>query len=225
MILRLVTADGSRKPAVAESVEVGDDGTITGWRSVSAGGVGWFAGRLPEDMTAGVRALVDAATSGPPPAASRRPDRAEEVLELDATGPVSIAGLGRGDDDWTRLALAARLLLNRLTDFPRAAVTVSYEDGARLTHRGTDPLRIDLSAITVTATRWQGHYEPAGDWSGTAEGPGEIEAGPGWAYDVPVALEGGDDTVIHLAADFAILSGTTRIPVRARYEPEPTLRG
>lgn len=217
MILRLVIADGSQKPAVAESVEVADDGALTGWRSVSDGGVGWFAGRLPEGELAAVRALAEVRalageTLDPGPAP---PDSAEEVLELEATGPISIAG---STDD---LATAARHLLDRLTDFPLAAVAVSFvaPDVARLVHRGTDPVRLDLGVVAVRATAWRGYYEPAGDWSGVVEGPGEVEAGPGWTYDVPLELDAAGDVVIHLAVDLAILSGPNRVPVRARYTP------
>jgi hypothetical protein len=211
MILRLVIADGSQKPAVAESVEVADDGALTGWRSVSDGGVGWFAGRLPDGELAAVRALAE---ETPDPVLAQ-PDSAQEVLELEATGPIPIAG---STDD---LATAARQLLDRLTDFPLAAVAVIFvaPDVARLVHRGTDPVRLDLGVVAVRATAWRGYYEPAGDWSGVVEGPGEVEAGPGWTYDVPLELDAAGDVVIHLAVDFAILSGPTRVPVQARYTP------
>jgi hypothetical protein len=221
MILRLVIADGSQTPAVAESVEVAEDGTLTGWRSVSAGGVGWFAGRLPAAELAEIRALIEAA-GATPPQARPRPDAAEEVLELTATGPVRIAGLADGPGDWPRLAAASRRLLDRLTDFPRAAVGVRYTAGAaRLEHRGTDPVRVDLGTVAVAATAWRGYYEPAGDWAGEVTGPGAVEAGPGWAYDLPVGLEAaGPDVTVHLAVDFVIRSGSTRIPVRATYTPD-----
>jgi hypothetical protein len=215
MILRLVIADGSQRPAVAESVELADDGALTGWRSVSDGGVGWFAGRLPEAELAELRALTGEA----PDPVLAPPESAQEVLELEGTDPVSIAGRTDG------LAAAARQLLDRLTDFPLAAVAVSFvaPDVARLTHRGTGPVR--LGVVSVRATAWRGYYEPAGDWSGVVEGPGELEAGPGWTYDVPLGLDAaGDaagDVVVHLAVDFAILSGPARVPVRARYTPAP----
>ncbi|MEV6630477.1 hypothetical protein AB0M54_06970 [Actinoplanes sp. NPDC051470] len=225
MILRLVIADGSQSPAVAESVEVGDDGALSGWRSVSDGGAGWFAGRLPEAELASVRAAVEAV--GPvAPEVPARPDSAQEVLELDATGPVSIAGISDGTDGWPRLAATARGLLDRLTDFPRAAVAVSHPAPgvARLIQRGADPVRLDLSAIAVRAVAWRGYYEPAGDWSEVVAGPGEVEAGPGWTYDLALGLESAaapadGEVVVHLTADFAILNGTTRIPVRARHTP------
>jgi hypothetical protein len=224
MILRLVVADGRQSPAVAESVELADDGAITGWRSVSDAAVGWFAGRLPAGELAQVGALVEA-VGAPPPQAVAPPDAAEEVLELDATGPVGIAGMGAGTGDWPSLAAASRRLLDRLTDFPRAVVAVRHPapNLARLAHRGTDPVRVDLGTVAVRATRWRGYYEPAGDWSGVVEGPGEVEARPGWTFDVPLGLAvdalDGAGIVVHLAIDFAILSGSTRIPVRVKHTP------
>jgi hypothetical protein len=220
MILRLVIADGNRSPAVAESVELGDDGALTGWRSVSDGGVGWFGGRLSPGELAEVRALVAAVGAAPPPVPAP-PGSAEEVLELIATGPVAIAGITDGTGDWEGLAAAARRLLDRLTDFPRAAVAacLGAPGVARLVHRGTDPVRVDLGTVAVRATAWRGYYEPAGDWSGVVEGPGEVEARPGWTYDLALGLAAGDDAVVHLAVDFAILSGPTRVPVRAKHTP------
>ncbi|MGX6601360.1 hypothetical protein ACWKSP_04350 [Micromonosporaceae bacterium Da 78-11] len=211
MILRLVTADGSRRPAVAESVEVADDGALTGWRSVSDGGVGWFAGRLPDTETAELRALAAA----PPEPVLAPPESAQEVLEIGTADPVPIAGNTDG------LAIAARALLDRLTDFPRAAVAVTFvaPDIARLTHRGTDPVRLDLGDLTVRATAWRGYYEPAGDWTGVLPGPAEVEARPGWTYDVPLGLDPAGEVTVHLAVDFVIRSGSTRVPVRARHTP------
>jgi hypothetical protein len=98
------------------------------------------------------------------------------------------------------------------------AVRHDAPEVARLVHRGTDPVRLDLASVAVRATAWRGYYEPAGEWSGVIAGPGEIEAGPGWSYDLPLGpLAAG--TVVHLTADFAILSGTTRVPVRAKHTP------
>jgi hypothetical protein len=73
--------------------------------------------------------------------------------------------------------------------------------------------------IAVHATAWRGYYEPAGDWSGVVTGPAEVEAGPGWTCELPTGLQAGDEVVVHLAADFGILSGTHRVPVRAKHEP------
>jgi hypothetical protein len=211
MILRLVITDGSQTPAVAESVEVSGDGGISGWRSVSEGGVGWFAGVLPPGELAELRALIGS-DRPPAPAAPPPPDSGQEMLELAGTDPVAIAGVE------SPLATAARALLTRLTDFPQAAVSVSHPSPAvaRLSHRGTEPISIDLSAVEWRETAWRGYYESAGDWSGIAAGPPEVEALPGWSYDFAIVPT---DAVVHLAADFTVLSGPTRIPVRAKHTP------
>lgn len=212
MILRLVVTDGSQTPAVAESVEVSGGGAISGWRSVSEGGVGWFAGVLPPAELAGLHALIEsdrsAPRTAPPP-----PDAGQEMLELPETGPIAIAGVE------SPLATAARDLLTRLTDFPRAAIAVSHPAPAvaRLSHRGTDPIRIDLSTVEWRETAWRGYYESAGDWSGIAAGPPEVAAFPGWTYDISIVPT---DAVVHLTADFTILSGPTRVPVRAKHTPD-----
>lgn len=209
MILRLVVTDGSRRPAVAESVEVSADGAISGWRSVSEGGVGWFAGVLPPAELAELRAQIEADR---PAAALPPPDAGQETLELAGTDPIAIAGVE------SPLATAARNLLTRLTDFPQAAITVSNPSPAvgRLSHRGTDPIRIDLSAVEWREAAWRGYYESAGDWSGVAAGPPEVEALPGWSFEFPIVPT---DAVVHLTADFTILSGPTRIAVRAQHAP------
>ena len=210
MILRLVVTDGSRRPAVAESVEVSADGAISGWRSVSDGGVGWFAGTLQPAELADLQALIEsdrsATPTSPPP-----PDSGQEMLEL-PTGPIAIAGVD------SPLAIAARELLTRLTDFPQAAIAVSHPSPtvARLSHRGTDPIRIDLSAVEWRETAWRGYYESAGDWSGVAAGPPDVEATPGWTFDIPIVPT---DAVVHLTATFAILNGPNRISVQAKHTP------
>jgi len=211
MILRLVVTDGSQTPAVAESVEVAGGGAISGWRSVSEGGVGWFAGVLPPAELADLQALIGSDRPAPP-AAPPPPDSGHEVLELPGAAPIAIAGIE------SPLATAARNLLTRLTDFPQAAVTVSHPSPAlaRLSHRGTDPIRLDLSAVEWRETAWRGYYESAGDWSGVAAGPSEVEAFPGWTFDIAIVPT---DAVVHLTADFTILSGPTRVPVQAKYTP------
>ncbi len=44
-MLRFYRNDGSTSPATAENIELADDGSFTGWRSM-APAVGWFAGSL-----------------------------------------------------------------------------------------------------------------------------------------------------------------------------------
>jgi hypothetical protein len=224
MILRIVVADGSQSPALAESAEVADDGAICGWRSVSGDGVGWFGGTLSDAEVRGLRSLVDATGGKAPAPIPPAPGSASETLELEPTGPVAIAGIRDGAQPWAVLAAAARLLIDRLTDFPRSAVALvpAGEGRAQLVHRGTEPLHLDLSTVELRVTAWRGYYQPAGDWSLVVAGPAEVEAGPGWSYgfDLGPDIPAGRDITLHVTAEFAILSGTTRVPVAAAHAPE-----
>lgn len=226
MILRYVRTNGRLQPAEAESVELSTDGRISGWRTVSSHAVGSFAGTLPDTESEPLRKLIASVAGSAPRTDPPPPDAATESLELDGAEPISLAAVL--DDDtssWGRLAAAARQLLDRMTDFPLAAVGVAPIDGhARLEHRGTEPLELDLSSVELRVTAWHGYYEPAGDWSGTAAGPGRIGAGPGWFHDF--ALEPGfpiegPDLTVHLRADFSILAGERLIPVAVSHTPAP----
>ncbi len=228
MILRFHLADSRQVPAPAEMVEVGDDGAISGWRTVSTRGVGWFAGVLREDELTGLNSAVSAVDGLAPPAGLAAPGSPTETLELGDSGPNAVAHIGdSGADAWSRLVAEARHLLERLTDFPRAAVGISLPaaDRARLEHLGTDPLELDLATVTVRATAWRGYYEPAGDWTGAVAGPERVEARPGWTHDLELGLEyePAADVTLHVSATFAIVAGDRSVPVRASHAPPAPL--
>lgn len=224
MILRFYRAGGRDSPPDAESVELSADGTLSGWRSVSTAAVGSFAGELPEAEAAEIAALATAAADVPAPASVTPPGAPAETLELVGGDPVPVAGLLDADDGPSpRLVAAARALLDRVTAFPRAAVgiTVAGPDLARLSHRGAEPLLLDLSQVRLRVTAWRGYYEPAGEWSGIEAGPGQVTAGPGWTHDLllgPVAPTGADVT-LHASATFAIVVDGRAIPVRVSHAP------
>jgi hypothetical protein len=224
MILRYHRADGRQVPAEAESVELVADGTIGGWRTVSTRGVGWFAGVLPADEVAALRSVVSAVEGVSLPAGHPAPESATESLQLDDVDPISVAHVGDAAvEPWRDLVAAARALLDRLTDFPRAAVGLSVPAPrrARLAHLGPDALVLDLATITVAATVWRGYYEPAGDWSGVVAGPERVEATPGWTHDLEFGLEYEDtpDITVHVAVAFAIVAGDRSVPVKVSHAP------
>jgi hypothetical protein len=228
MILRFHLADSRQVPASAEVFEVAEDGAISGWRTVSTSGVGWFAGVLPADETAALRAVVAAVAGAAPPSGLPAPGAPTETLELGDGDPVSVAHVvGSDPGAWSQLVAVARRLLERLTDFPRAAVGLSLPaaDRARLEHLGTDPLELDLGSIAVRATAWRGYYEPAGDWAGTVAGPERVDAGPGWTHDLALGLdyEPSADVTLHVSATFAIVAGDRSVPVRASHAPPAPL--
>jgi len=228
VILRFHLADSRQVPARAEMVEVADDGAISGWRTVSTRGVGWFAGVLPEDELATLDSVVSAVAGLAPPTGLAAPGSPTETLELGGSGPISVAPVVDSDPDaWGRLVAVARRLLERLTDFPRAAVGISLPaaDRARLEHLGTDPLELDLATVAVRATAWRGYYEPAGDWTGAVAGPERVEVGPGWTYGLDLGLEyePSADVTLHVSASFGIVAGDRSVPVRVSHAPPAPL--
>jgi hypothetical protein len=92
-------------PADAESVELGDDGGLNGWRSV-ASAVGWFAGTLPADEVAAFRRLADAVRGEPAPSVPDPPGAPTETIEVADGELVRVTGALDGAD--TRPVDAAR---------------------------------------------------------------------------------------------------------------------
>jgi hypothetical protein len=226
MILRYVRTNGRLRPAEAESVGLSADGLISGWRTVSTSAVGSFAGTLPGAETQALQDLIDAVAGAPPPDGPPPPDAATESVEIAGREPVSIAAV-RGPDEsaWGRLATAARDLLERLTDHPLAAVGLAPAAGhARLEHRGTERLELDLASVQLRVNAWRGYYEPAGEWSATVAGPGRVVAGPGWFHDFdlePPFATAGPGVTVHLRADFAVIAGGLSLAVAVSHTPEP----
>lgn len=224
MILRFYRTGGRDSPPDAESVELSADGTLSGWRSVSTDAVGSFAGELPDAEAAEIVALAGLAVAVEAPTSVAPPGAPAETIELSGGDPVPVAGLLDTDDGpWPRLVAAARALLDRVTDLPRAAIglTVERPGLAELSHRGAEPLLLDLSEVRLRVTAWRGYYEPAGEWSGAQAGPTEVTAGPGWVHDLalgPVAPTGTEVT-LHASATFAVVVDGRRIPVRVSHAP------
>src|SRR5438270_6614307 len=141
-------------PPEREMLTVNDDGRFELWRS-NGPIVGRFAGAVP-DATA-LAALVSAAAATPPPAvpSALPPDAATEVVEVGDTSATVEAGEG-ADGPWGELISACRRLLDQLRDEPVAAVALVVESptGARLEHRGREPLPLELDNATVAANVW-----------------------------------------------------------------------
>lgn len=208
---------GATMPATAENVELADDGSFTGWRSV-APTVGFFAGRLPEAELTTIRAAVEGvgdATPGLPP-----PGAVVETLQLPGRDPLVVTGVQSGEPLSALVEAVRSLLDTAMLDAPRAAVGLELAATPRLVHRGTEPLELDLATVQLRANFWRGYYEPAGEAGEALAGPGRVTAGPGWALDLPpVTPPAGADITTHLVVDFAIVANGNVVPVQAQHLP------
>lgn len=208
---------GATMPATAENVELADDGSFTGWRTI-APTVGYFAGRLSEADLATIRVGAEAAgdaTPGLPP-----PGAVVETLQLSGRDPLVVGGVQSGEPLSALVEAARSLLDSAMLDAPRAAIGLELAATPRLVHRGTDPLELDLSTVQLRANFWRGYYEPAGEAVEALGGPGQVAAGPGWSLDLPaVRPPAGADITTHLTVDFAIVADGNVVPVQAQHLP------
>lgn len=188
---------GFQEPPDWEQLEITADGNYKLWRSVSwttypPTPVGRFGGPLPGPLQAALdKAAQPALAAGnlellPPP------DAATETVALNDT---TTAMLGTGTEvegGWGPLLEQLREALGTLTAQPLAAVAVEIaNDGrtARLVYRGTEPLFLNLTGLRVRATLWRAGMV-AGDWQSDPapanSANAKIQAGPGWAFDIPL---------------------------------------
>jgi hypothetical protein len=174
-------------------------------RRSGAPAVGRFGGPLDDPVVDELDDLAAAVTGdGDGPS---RPDAA--AVEVRAGDRVGRFGQGSAPDDaWAALERRLEQLTGELVASPVAAIALEIaEDGrsARLVHRGTEPVEVDLSDVQVHAFLWKGYYEPAGEWRG-AEAGGPETAGRGWAHELPFdhGLPVGPDTTLQVEVRFGL---------------------
>ncbi len=218
-VIALRRSGGMRPPQYREILEIQGDGTFRMWRSVSlASGlpspVGRFSGVLPADTLAVLRRAASAAAKDGSRSLTVSPDSPVDVLEADGAS-ITLGMRDPGIGAWKDLAALVRPLLKQLTDHPEAAMAIEIDgSGARLEHRGTETIDVDLSALQVRAVHWRGD-QSEGRW--TADGaPGNATtAGPGWTFELPFNhgfdLEPGDRIVVY--ALFSLKNGDAFVPV------------
>jgi hypothetical protein len=213
---------GRRPPRDNESLHIDDKAGFTMWRSVGAATypatpIGRFAGTLDSETTEALAKEGASAVAAGNLSLTPKPDGSLETIAVDSV----LASLGANDDPkgpWQPLVSRLRQLLGELTTQPLAAVTVRVEQegtSAQLVHLGTEPLRLDLSALTVRAVLWQNH-SVKGDWRAPNPGiPGEITAEPGWSLNLP--FEHGFDVPegasVRVYVTFSVLDGNNAVPV------------
>jgi hypothetical protein len=130
------------------------------------------------------------------------------------------------DGPWGDIFILLRRLLDQGADQPRAAVALETDDRgtfARLVHRGTEALDIDLSRVVIGAQVFGQGYSIEGRWS-TEEAAGRRgPVGPGWSLDLPFdhGLEVAADRVVQVRVEFVAYDGPLAVPVMMVASPAP----
>jgi len=207
-----------RPPLFREHLEVRGNGQFRLWRSVATASdppapVGRFAGSLPPGEIEALNEAGRRAAGEGPRTWLISPDSPVDWLAVDdATAVLGIHDAG--DGAWAALADLMRPLLADLTRSPVAAIALELDGGARLAHRGTESIEIDLSDLVVRAVHWRDGQSEA-RWTAPRGAEGVVGAGPGWSLAVPLEhgfdLEAGDRVTV--SATFAARDGDEMVPV------------
>lgn len=216
-------AGGRTPPIEREILHIDADGSYTLWRTVAQGAVGRFAGTLTDDQQEALAADLEA-MEGDPADEPAMPGAPAEVLTY---GGRTLRFGGAVPPPFTRAFDRLRALLDTLMDSPSSALRLEVVDGeARLVFAGDEPLDVDLSLATVTATLVGPGYDQRGNWAGdTSElrAQGKAEAGPGWAVALPfeTGFDPGPDEVVQVTVTLALQDGAVVIPVQVSHAPAP----
>jgi hypothetical protein len=222
MTITYQRSGGRRPPRDNESLRIDDEAGFTMWRSVGAAtypatAIGRFAGTLTSEAREALTQEGAAAVAVGNLSLTPKPDGALETIVVAGVQ----ASLGANDDPtgpWLPLVSRVRQLLGDLTAQPRAAIAVEVgQDGtsAQLVHLGTEPLRLDLSALTVRAVLWQ-NYATRGDWRAPNPGLfGELNAEPGWSLNLPFdhGFTVADGASVRAYVTFSAFNGEVSVPV------------
>jgi hypothetical protein len=192
-------------------------------RTTGVAAVGRFSGELSAVVARAVDAAAEDVRGSSPVHLEAAPGSPGETVEVD--GSRLEGDLDDAPGPWAAVVERLRELLDRLVDAPEAAIAIEVdEDGrhARLVHRGTMPVEVDLSETRVSVHAWRGYYEPAGRW---LRGPLALDAPsravPGWQVELPFdhGLALGGDIALQVEADFAIRDDDGWRPVGAVHVP------
>ena len=190
-MISLTRTGGMRPPRFDERLDIANDGTFQMWRSVGtatvpATPIGRFAGRLSDAKWESLEEASRGAVGEGSREWSPLPDSPVDRLQVN----VASATLGihdNGDGAWAALIQLVRQLLVDLTGVPAAAIALEADGGgAALVHRGSNPLRVDLSNLSVRAVHWRGS-DALDTW--TTDVPSlkeEVVAESGWRFALPM---------------------------------------
>jgi hypothetical protein len=174
-------------PLLRERVEIRDDGAWTAWLSTGPA-VGRFGG--PADPAApGARILALAeATAGVAPPDGGKPAFDATIDRVTVDGrTLAIEYRQDVDGPWGELLLECRSFLDAAASHPLAAVAlaIAAPDRARLEHRGSETIGVDLGGARAEGTVWTESGEFLTRGTARLDG-GLVDAGPGWSVDVPL---------------------------------------
>jgi hypothetical protein len=145
------------------------------WRSANTAVAGRFAGSLDGAELAALVEEARAAAAAGDLEVQVLPDDAIERVEVDGAR-AEMGGGSRLDGPWAALVAHLHRLLDELTDRPLAALALQLDQGGRrawLVHRGSEPLRLELSKLSARAVLWGPGWWLLEDWrSGGAAPPG-----------------------------------------------------
>ncbi|HET9347442.1 MAG TPA: hypothetical protein VFO05_17240 [Candidatus Limnocylindrales bacterium] len=226
MIATYSRTGGRGLPPEAEFLAIADDGSIDLRRTSGTPAVGRFDGRLGASERAHLGALAAAAAAAGSVDARMPPD--SSLVTMSAGDAAARYGDGAPPaGPWAELGQALAGLLDTGLDEPIAAIELVIADGgrsARLVHRGTEAVAVDLSGLAVRAVLWQGYYELVGEWAAPVA-PGadaRTTASPGWSVDVPFehGLELRPARTLHASALFGLgVDDGPIVPVLASVAP------
>lgn len=230
LIVRLRRLGGRVPPPDNEHLDVAPDGEFSMWRSTNTGVAGRFAGRLDPEELAGLAAEAREAAAAGDLEVQPFPDASIETVEVQ--GARAELG-GDADGAWTPLVARLHRLLDELTTAPLAAIALEVDRGgrrARLVHRGSERLRLDLSGLSSRAVLWGPNWWLLEDWrsgaedhgeadgAGSGAGPGAggtVEAGPSWSMELPFAhgFEPGPDRTLQGFAELVLIEREVPVSV------------
>ncbi len=224
MIVTFSRTGGRGLPPESEFLEIADDGSLAIQRSSGTPRVGRFGGHLAEAELKRIRELAVAADATGSIDAIQPPDSSLVTVTVgDATARFGDGAPPPGP--WSALAEALGSLLDGRLDEPIAAIELVVGDrghAARLEHRGTEALVVDLSDLTVRAVLWKGYYELEGEWQSEVGRRAEpTRAEHGWSIGLAFdhGFELGEGRTLHASAAFGLVENDRSQPLLAAVSP------
>ncbi len=158
---------GQGRPSDDESLEVDDDGSFRLRRTNGSSVAGSFAGTVPDDRLAALRAAASAVTDAP--ADDAEPPPSGRTIEYLATAEHGLA-LASGSTPppvWGDLATVLRHLVLDLVDQPEAAIGAELADGGRrlvVRQLGPEAIEADPDSASISLESVDESGQQLGAW-------------------------------------------------------------